>query len=101
VWNLQAPMWANGEVREMVEPVIIHYVGHNKPWRRFRRKIGSWSTESPIASIRSLSEKGRGQRGSRNNGACAIFGTALFMKGVSLPAGSEDGARRTPSGERT
>ena len=39
VWNLQAPMWANREVREMVEPVIIHYVGHNKPWRRYRRKM--------------------------------------------------------------
>jgi lipopolysaccharide biosynthesis glycosyltransferase len=38
VWNLQAPIWAHREVRELVQPAIIHYVGPNKPWKRFRSR---------------------------------------------------------------
>ena len=37
VWNMQAPIWSHREVREIVRPAIIHYVGPNKPWKRFRR----------------------------------------------------------------
>jgi lipopolysaccharide biosynthesis glycosyltransferase len=38
VWNLQAPLWSHREVRALVEPAIIHYIGANKPWKRFRRR---------------------------------------------------------------
>jgi lipopolysaccharide biosynthesis glycosyltransferase len=37
VWNMQAPIWSHREVREIVQPAIIHYVGPNKPWKRFKR----------------------------------------------------------------
>lgn len=38
VWNMQAPIWSHRGVRELVEPAIIHYVGPNKPWKRFRHR---------------------------------------------------------------
>ena len=38
VWNMQAPIWAHREVRDLVQPAIIHYVGPNKPWKRFRSR---------------------------------------------------------------
>jgi len=37
VWNMQAPIWSHPEVRAIVQPAIIHYVGSNKPWKRFKR----------------------------------------------------------------
>jgi lipopolysaccharide biosynthesis glycosyltransferase len=40
VWNMQAPIWSHREVRANVQPAIIHYVGPNKPWKRFRRRKG-------------------------------------------------------------
>ena len=38
VWNMQAPIWSHREVQELVQPAIIHYVGPNKPWKRFRSR---------------------------------------------------------------
>jgi len=38
VWNMRSHLWSQREVREIVQPVIIHYAGPNKPWRRFRRR---------------------------------------------------------------
>ena len=38
VWNMQAPIWAHREVRSLVEPAILHYVGSKKPWKRFKRR---------------------------------------------------------------
>ena len=40
VWNMQAPIWSHREVRAIVQPAIIHYVGSNKPWKRFKRRKG-------------------------------------------------------------
>ena len=38
VWNLWAAIWADREVRALVQPAIIHYVGPNKPWKRFKSR---------------------------------------------------------------
>jgi len=38
VWNMQAPIWSHREVRALVQPAIIHYVGANKPWKRFKHR---------------------------------------------------------------
>ncbi len=35
VWNMQAPIWSHREVQALVQPAIIHYIGANKPWKRF------------------------------------------------------------------
>jgi lipopolysaccharide biosynthesis glycosyltransferase len=35
LWNMHTADWSHREVREIAEPVIIHYHGPNKPWRRF------------------------------------------------------------------
>jgi lipopolysaccharide biosynthesis glycosyltransferase len=35
LWNMRAAVWSHREIREIVEPIIIHYDGPNKPWRRF------------------------------------------------------------------
>ena len=35
VWNMQGASLSYRGIREIVEPVIIHYFGVNKPWKRF------------------------------------------------------------------
>ena len=35
IWNMAPTVWRNASVREAVEPVIIHYAGPDKPWKRY------------------------------------------------------------------
>jgi lipopolysaccharide biosynthesis glycosyltransferase len=37
LWNMRAGIWAYTELRETLRPVVIHYDGANKPWRKFAR----------------------------------------------------------------
>ena len=35
IWNMRARAWCHRRVRLSAQPVIVHYDGPNKPWRRF------------------------------------------------------------------
>jgi len=35
IWNMRAGPWAAREVRAVAEPVVLHFDGPLKPWKRF------------------------------------------------------------------
>lgn len=35
VWNLPAALWQNRGIRDSIEPAIIHYMGSDKPWKKY------------------------------------------------------------------
>jgi lipopolysaccharide biosynthesis glycosyltransferase len=35
LWNLAPSYWRSSILREAINPVIIHYSGHDKPWKKF------------------------------------------------------------------
>jgi lipopolysaccharide biosynthesis glycosyltransferase len=35
VWNLTAALWQNRGIRDSIEPAIIHYMGSDKPWKKY------------------------------------------------------------------
>src|SRR6185295_14703289 len=35
LWNMRARAWSHRRVRSAFCPVIVHYDGPNKPWKRF------------------------------------------------------------------
>jgi lipopolysaccharide biosynthesis glycosyltransferase len=35
LWNMRPSVWLNPAIRETAEPVIIHYIGHDKPWKKY------------------------------------------------------------------
>jgi lipopolysaccharide biosynthesis glycosyltransferase len=35
LWNMRPSVWTNPAVRETAEPVIIHYIGIDKPWKKY------------------------------------------------------------------
>lgn len=37
IWNARSLAWRSPVVQAMLEPVLIHYDGPNKPWKRFGR----------------------------------------------------------------
>ena len=39
LWNMRAGIWAVHETRDGIDPVILHYDGPAKPWKRFARGI--------------------------------------------------------------
>ena len=39
LWNMRAGAWAVPAVRDAIDPVIIHYDGPAKPWKRFARGV--------------------------------------------------------------
>ena len=34
-WNLGPSVWHSSIIREAVSPIIIHYIGTDKPWKKF------------------------------------------------------------------
>jgi lipopolysaccharide biosynthesis glycosyltransferase len=45
LWNMRAKIWAGREVRRRLQPVILHYDGPNKPWKRFGAGQRLWRFE--------------------------------------------------------
>lgn len=35
LWNMRPLVWSNAAMRETVEPIIIHYSGLDKPWKKY------------------------------------------------------------------
>ena len=35
LWNMQPAVWTDSRIRDTAEPIIIHYVGDDKPWKKY------------------------------------------------------------------
>lgn len=35
IWNMGPTVWRNATIRKTVQPVVIHYAGLDKPWKRY------------------------------------------------------------------